>query len=389
MRILFLTFGLLAHNNKLMPWRTTQEVVNGMRKRGNVVDVISIVSIAELRKSAKEPSVNTIQRGRIADMRQELLKLLESNCYDFIYIPVSLSSNRLVTSLLKNIIGERIAYLPGSYFEFNQIFKIIGKMGFYEILPYIVQSLFPRQLFNLSLKQLSATVLIVNSEYSKQLLERYLKIPIISIPPGRDNKIKFSNTFDVATKKNSILIEPYFVFAGPPLPIRGIEVLLRAYLDIADLPKIPSLLCLFRSDSHLDIEAIKNDFETKWKHKKIIFCWESLDHKYLHLNIMNSKAVVMPFLIVPSEIPLAVYEAAAMGKTVITSGPHGTGDFVKKFGLTVSPGSIDELQKALMDCAQDDNKIISKQALNAYKDLDDWDSVSISWERILTKINKS
>jgi hypothetical protein len=383
MRILFLTFGLLAHNTKLMPWRTAREVVSGMRQRGCYVDLVSLVTCDEIGKSTTEPSVLTIRRRVVADMRQELLSSLQFNHFDLIYVPVSVSSNSLVKALLRDIKGERVAYLPGSYFELNQTLKVLGKMRFLNILPYLAQSLFPRYLFNFALKQLSARVLITNSDYSKRALENHIRLPIISIPPGRDKAVDFASTTNVVVENLPIVSQPYFVFAGPPLAIRGIEVLLQAYAGIADLPEMPPLLCLFRSDSHLDIEAIKRDYEKKWNHKKIIFRWQSLSQQDFHLSILNSLAVIMPFLIVPSEIPLAVYEAAAMGKTIITTGPHGTGDFVQKFGLTVSPGSVSNLQKAMVKCVQNINGDLSDQAFKAYSSLDDWDSVSKSWETVL------
>ena len=72
--------------------------------------------------------------------------------------------------------------------------------------------------------------------------------------------------------------------------------------------------------------------------ERIVCVWQSVGRADLDAFLEACYAVVLPFLLVPSEIPLAIIEAAGHRKPVITTGPGGTADFVREFGLAVPAG---------------------------------------------------
>ena len=379
-RILIATFGLAAHNTRLMPWRTVLEVATGLRARGHNVRVLSISDKTNPPPFVDGDSVVTLPRRRGQKMRRSLNAWLGSENFDVVFLPVSCSANSLMRKLLKGIGDVRIGYLPGSIFDFKQLTRAIGRMPFCAILPYLAQSMFPGLLLAHALEALQLQGLITNSNYSTRRLARLTDIPVFTIPPGRDTVDDLLAPADGSTVLQAQ--PPYLLFMGPPLPIRGVFVLLDAYLQIADHPDVPPLLCLFRADAHLDVSTLSTKIEKRWHHEKIRFVWKSLTPQDLQTHVQMAAAVIMPFLIVPSEIPLAIYEAAGMAKTVITTGPNGTAEFVSKFGLVVRPGDADALAETMLELVRriDPGQISDNaQARAAFAALDDWQGVADRW----------
>ena len=385
--ILIASFGLTERNKRLMPWRTVLEVAAGLRSRGHKVVVLSIADVgttldpaADMDRAAEHETI-TILREEIAVMRKTMHHLLNNANFDALFIPVSWSHNCMMRGLLRGFTGIRIAYLPGSVFELRHLLRAVGKLPLADLLPYVAQAVFPAMLVRRALDDLGVKAVIANSDYSRDKLARQITQPVLTIAPGRDPVLAFLRGEELYAHELHAK-PPFFLYMGPPLPIRGAFVLLDAYLKIADSPSVPPLLCLFRSDAHLDIEKIKVDVERRWMHDKLIFVWSSLEPMALQAHIDNAVAIVMPFLVVPSEIPLAVYEAAGMGKTVITTQPHGTGDFVDKFGETVSVGSSDSLADALRRTIEIGPSRVNLKALAAFQDLEDWQATALRWEAI-------
>lgn len=364
-----------------MPWRTVLEVAAGLRARGHEVVVLSIADIGRPMEHEVERGTITIRREDIRVMRKTLLRLLGETIFDAMFIPVSWSHNRMMRELMKGIGGVRIGYLPGSVFELRHLLRAIRKMPLNSLLPYIVQAVFPKSLVRRALDALGVQAVIANSDYSRNKLAHYITQPVVTIAPGRD-PLHASSRGEEQLAHELFAKPPFFLFMGPPLPIRGAFILLDAYLKIADRPSVPPLLCLFRSDAHLDIETIKADVERRWSHNKLAFVWSSLDPVALQTHIDNAVAIAMPFLVVPSEIPLAVYEAAGMGKTVITTKPHGTGDFVDKFGETVPVGDSDSLADALLRTIESGPSTLNSKAIAAYQSLEEWPTIARRWEAL-------
>ena len=383
-KILISTFGLTPHNHRLMPWRTVLEVAAGLRAKRHEVTVLSIVdrSCTEAIGGSRGGPL-AIRRRDVREMRSELNAMLGGDGFDVLFIPVSWSRNRLMRELLDGLKGLRIAYLPGSVFEFSQLLPIVTKMPLRKSFPYLAQALCPTVILRRSLAALGVRAVIANTDYSRRQMAKRIDLPIVTITPGCDPIFRTSDK-KIESEIKLRASPPYFLFAGPPLPIRGVFVLLDAFLKIADNPDTLPLLCLFRSDSHLDLPLLRTQIERRWSHKKIHFVWESLTLEEFHSHISNSAVVVMPFLVVPSEIPLTVYEAAGMGKTVITTGPHGTGEFVATFGEMVQVGSVGGLADALLRAARaaKGDNIINEEALAAYRRLDTWQAVSDRWEAL-------
>ena len=116
--------------------------------------------------------------------------------------------------------------------------------------------------------------------------------------------------------------------------------------------------------------------------EKRLFCiWQSVPETDLDAFLGHCYAVLKPFLLVPSEIPLAVIEAAGYGKPVVSTGPDGTGLFAKQFGLMVPPSDASTLAEAMLRLLKDKNLYSEKcsAASRVYKNHPTWGEVAEKW----------
>jgi glycosyltransferase involved in cell wall biosynthesis len=204
------------------------------------------------------------------------------------------------------------------------------------------------------------------------------------IPPGRPRDQAGPNEdhpiiFPIVQSK--LAGRPFYLFLGPPTAIRGIGPLLRAFGILAQARSDVCLLCLFRSDPGSDVAGIRRRIESSPHAERILCVWGSVGKGDLDAFLDACHAVVLPFLLVPSEIPLAVIEAAGHGKPVLTTGPGGTADFVRDFGLAVPAGHSSALAEAMRRLLDDQQLHAEKSAAaqRLYAAHPTWEQVAQSW----------
>ena len=368
---------LNADNARLMPWRVPLEVA----KHWPGDDVPEIWSggdreVVEDRVTVSGVPVRLVPR--IRGNLKGLSRLLRGQRAAILYFPVAFFCNYSNAAKVEMETGCRIVwYLPGGWFSLRQCFAALRYMPFRRVLPYFVQALFPKRRFFRSLRADRLRPLVNFSAYSSSRAARfYPERALFTALPGMDKpmRVTASDTSDGS----------YLLFFGPPSAIRGVEVLLRAFEQAANkLPeKIRLHLCI-RADGNTDAEPLRKRIAVSPVTRRIDCRWDSLAKEEVEGELKGCLAVVKPFLIVPSEIPLAVIESAACGKPVLCSGPDGTGDFASRFGLVSRHGNWRELAKNIERIATDAElrKRLIKQAIETAESAGDWCACAAVWKK--------
>jgi glycosyltransferase involved in cell wall biosynthesis len=117
---------------------------------------------------------------------------------------------------------------------------------------------------------------------------------------------------------------------------------------------------------------------------EIIGGW--MDRKRYRDELRAADVVVLPFVLVPSELPVSVIECIACGTPVIATDIDGLPDAVGTAGVIVRSGSAAALAVAMRDLALDPVRIeqLHMRCIEARKDMLDWPGVGREWLRVLS-----
>jgi len=385
MKVLVVTHDLNSRNAHLMPWRTVCEVVEGGRKQGYN---LMLVSLGRQRQRLVGPGipVGTVSVSKAGgDLENQLGDLIASQQDDVVLLwPVVWREPYWRTRIAGRLGVTLIGYFPGGVYHLRDALYAVHRIGLRKASPYLAEAAWPkaRQIRHLYASGFSGMIAMTHFTADAAVSAGWPKERIRVIPPGRDgDELSRSNVAlpeDFIEWRNG---RPFYMFAGPPSGIRGIYELLKAFDRLANDHKDVCLVCLFRSDGSLDADRIAGVIR-RMAHSKRVFCvWESLDKEQLELFMAECHATVLPFVAVPSEIPLAMIEAMRFGKPVITTMTGGSGGFVESSGEAVPLGDIKGLTLAMSRLLSDTDYYQKKctKTLEVYANHPTWQVMAARW----------
>jgi glycosyltransferase involved in cell wall biosynthesis len=390
MNIALYIADLTIENQCLMPWRTVLEVLSELKIAGHNTLLLSgrfgIDGISEV-KMFGDVEVFETPRPFEPGCRQVIAAFLNQRQIKILYFPIAFVRDYRPLMQIDNIANCQIAwYIPGGWYKAKQILKSIRYIGLKSALPYLVQAFMPKRFFIKRLIGPGARAVLAMSEYTAEQLCKYGYPPelVFAAPPGKAPvKVRTENSNVYPSVAAQLTGHRYFLFFGPPNPIRGVIQIIAAFSALAKQRPDVKLVCLFRADANVDSWEMRKLVKETGFADQIICFWESINGADLDLFLQNCFAVLKPFLIVPSEIPLAVLETAGYGKPVIGTGPDGTGAFIDKFGLTVPHANAQALTDAMTKLL-DSPELYERKcrcAMEVYEKHPDWCSVAKIWKR--------
>ena len=371
-----------------MPWRTVLEIAANFNRLGQNAIILSGSQKGDEPdwtndgvhiKTVQKP-LNKIGLGKLAVFcRDEGIQAL--------YWPLDWRKPRTDVLQLEHTNIRIIWYVPGAYYRLLPVLKAAPYVGLKAIFPYLAQAMVPKRCYVRRLIKNGVCPLITMSDYTRTMTIRagYPEKAVFAIPPGKAHMVGSKDKSSVFEEmKEKINGRPYFLFFGPPQAIRGVEQILKAFKQIASKNTDVCFVCLFREDKGLDVEKLRGRMQAMKLGNRLICVWESVSKADLDLFLRNCYAVLKPFLLVPSEIPLAVIEAAGYGKPVIGTGPDGTGNFTARFGLMVPPANFRALAGAMSKLINDSGLYEKKcgDAARVYATHPTWEKVAKQWLRI-------
>jgi glycosyltransferase involved in cell wall biosynthesis len=115
----------------------------------------------------------------------------------------------------------------------------------------------------------------------------------------------------------------------------------------------------------------------------VIGGWQTAEQ--LKAEIQSALAVVLPFVLVPSEVPVSVLEVIARGTPAIVTDIDGLPESVGDAGVVVPPGDGDRLAAAMLELASQPEKValLRQACLRRRETFHDWDAVAERWAAVL------
>ena len=175
---------------------------------------------------------------------------------------------------------------------------------------------------------------------------------------------------------------------GPPKAIRGIYVLLKAFeLATNQIEKV-KLVCLIRRGTADELATLDHTTNRLRQKGSVVIIKDNLNKADIEAFIEGCYAVVLPFLLIPSEIPLTVLEVLGLGKPILISETGGTSEYVGEAGITFPAYDTEALKNALIKVCSDEQlySIVCKAAQDIAKRQPSWQEVTEEFLKFVVPI---
>lgn len=324
MKILLYTIEMVKGVERLMPWRTLVEVA----KYSPHTTAICSAQTPEVERKYDGVMIYSIDYGTEA-----LRKFVEEGGWDVVYYPITYRQGLTDMSALAGIKARRIAYVPGGLCPLSGSIKLIQMGEAKRALPYLLDTLTPHSWVAKKLQKVGFEGIVCQAPLTGRDAEKSGWNKVVIALPGKDEKPVVDSS---KLKQMGLEGQKYILFSGAPAPTRGAALAMNAFDSIADKLPDTKMVMLMRRDVSSDFSDFDKAVSDIVHKDRFVISYDRLIREQLFCFFKEAYAVMLPFLIVPSEIPLTYFEVMQLGTPVITFENGGTTDYLRK-GLKIAP----------------------------------------------------
>lgn len=378
MKILFYTIDMVEGVERLMPWRTISEAAMGVAKaEGYTVAICSAQAGTHQVRTYMDSTIYEIDYGTDA-----LRNFVEEGKWEVVFYPISWRMGLKNLKDLASIPAKKIAYVPGGLYSLSGCIALWKIGGLKRAFPYLLEELTPHSLLTRKLKAAGFKGFIGQSPLTTQdaIDSGWSVQEALTALPGLDAFASLEDNYEVF-EKLGLRGQKYLLFSGAPAQIRGSQYALQAFDRIADqLPDV-KLVMLMRKDVSSDFSEFEQ-MAAKIRHKdQIIISYERMSPAGLKTFFSEAYAVLLPFLLVPSEIPLTYFEVMACGTPVISFDNEGTTDYLKPALKIAKRRSVGGLAEAMLSLCrnQHERDELARKSKELLKNHPTWEESAKVW----------
>lgn len=364
-----------AKNFKLQPWLTIYQVAKRLFASGHEVHIVTDRGMKTELNGVAIHIVNSL-RGTNSKQIKDLLHSIHPDTMVADVNPFSLVTANWYQTLSQFRI---LAYLSYPFYRPRQIFKAFPHLMLRERWEFGRHMLVPRKLWASRLISLFDAV-ICQSEITGQsiIYQTRSRIPVHIVPPGIDKKLWKS-----ADKANNNTSKKFFLFVGTANRIRGFFLLLDAFAQLSDHGI--RLKVLARGADENKVKEIEAEVVRRNLQERVLIKGGFLEIEELKREMQASSAVLLPFVLVPSELPVSIMESIACGTPVVVSDIDGLASAVGDAGIVVPHGEPYSLSLAIQKLHRHKDLIANLKAAcsRQTEKMLSWDAVSNIWLKIM------
>lgn len=378
MTILFYTTGLIPGRERLMPWRTVIEVAKEMQRRGHEVFIINGVATSEDTISYKYEDICIQDIRKDTDELSHIAVTLQA---DALFVECKWRDGIKGFKPLRNLSCRKFAYFTGGVYNLLSVrlLTILGGLSLSR--PYWMEYVIPKKLICDRLKQADFDGAIGLTPYTKDKLEAHGFSRTVCILPGKDDFEKMPSDNSIVVKYN-LKGKRFLCFTGAPSPTRGAQLLLQAI----DKSKIEDLKVVFlmRSDVGSDFTSFNKTYNKLIHKERVVLIRERMTCVQLKAFFEQAWYVALPFIVIPSEIPLTFFEVMSCGTPILTFENGGTSRYLEE-GLLIAKKNLSGLVEGLREAWSDDNLHNYKlsMAKRLMKKHPTWEDVADKWLELI------
>lgn len=379
MKIAFTTVDLYPGREWLMPWRTVIEVCMRMRVRGIDAQVINVPVAAPADNYTFDyPDGESIDIKSAPRDFSIFGRMMESDGYDMVIYPTpwreALKGNFKAMAGMK---CRKIAYIPGGVYSVCDCLTLARWSGISIAKPYLIDALTPDRRVAKILNNCGFETVVGLTPYTAEVLQKAGCKNAVGIVTAKDSFCEI-----LAQEIKVDLPEKFLLFSGAPAPTRGAKQILQALDKVKHTDM--RVVMLMRTDVGSDYEALENAYRKMVHKERVVMLKQKVTREQLRWIFEKAWYAMLPFVVVPSEVPVTYLEVMSCGTPVITFDNGGTTRLLKD-GLLIANKSVDGLAKT-MDKAWENVELHDRLAANALhmmKVYPTWDEVADQWIKLI------
>jgi glycosyltransferase involved in cell wall biosynthesis len=375
--------GMTNENITLQPWRYLAEIFRQLDEIGHPVTLITdstdnlknmgSITIKQL-PSVSNPywRENSALVKTLQEVKPEVL-IVNFGFFSFFHQRLSIWSGYRTIGIITS------PYYTFDDFKKAGLINALMNIRFYSV--HLFTALLPKIWLRNKMSSAKFKQLVMQTQTLKDALlsNKFWNNTIQVIPPGIDEiwqKNHINSNEEIRTTLGFNSEDWVVVFFGSAAPLRGLPDLLKAAEIARKQIKSFKLLILCRPDGHSNPEKLITG-----DNGYISLLREQLAPEALSNYVAASDAAALPFRMVPSDAPLSLLEAQALGKPIITTRTACLPELVKTGQYYLAnPADPADLANALIRAWQE-RKIIPK---NSYSRL--WKEVGADWCRLVQNL---
>lgn len=379
MKLAFTTVDLYPGREWLMPWRTVIEVCMRMRARGIDAQVINVPVAAPADDyTFYYPDGESIDIKSAPRDFSAFGRMMESEGYDMVIYPTPW--REALKGGFKAMAGmkcKKIAYIPGGVYSVSDCITLARWSGISVAKPYLIDALTPDRKLAGMLNDCGFESVVGLTPYTAEVLQKAGCKNAVGIVTAKDCFCEIQ-----AQEIKVDLPEKFLLFSGAPAPTRGAKQILQALDKVKHTDM--RVVMLMRTDVGSDYEALENAYRKMVHKERVVMLRQRVTREQLRWIFEKAWYAMLPFVVVPSEVPVTYLEVMSCGTPVITFDNGGTTRLLKD-GLLIANKSVEGLAKT-MDKAWENVELHDRLAANALhmmKVYPTWDEVADQWIKLI------
>ncbi|MEM3386086.1 MAG: glycosyltransferase [Nitrososphaerales archaeon] len=352
MKICIICFDFKKENINKQPWRFIYELGKGIAQRG--LELI-ILSNSKFETNTFEGlTVYSVKRlSSWFGWSKEALEKLKTIKPDVAIVVLGVAS--LLKPKLK--LGlPAICVLTSPIYDLKDVFKpgLIEMIRHFRYLfIHFIGAIIPPSLIRRRLN--SFDHIVVLSEANKRKLVDYgvHSARIKVIPQGiseSDLQLPEDNEVNKIRKDISPEDASVILYFGPPLTLRGTDILIKAFVDVSKnfFSKLILLARVEDKASAKEIAYLKNIISKTEANDRVRIITHFLASNEIRKYVRAADVVCLPFKLVISDVPITILEAMLLGKPIISTDLNGIPELLDARGLIVKSNDYIALRNSLI-----------------------------------------
>jgi len=382
--VLIVAHGFRKENVPLQPWRYLYELAARL-----AVDAKVTVLTGGAQGLGKETiggievvSTTNLRVFRQRALNEEIARIAPTEVLWSI-TPMSV----LLYAAIKRVAACKVGVITAPLYRFREVvFAIRQGVPFVEYRSLFFQSLIPKSLFRAFIPAVGIDRVIVQSRANRDALgvtsSKKYSLHVVRVGLDAESKLAPNSGRLVPSGETFTLL-----YMGSLKPIRGFNLILDAIRRIQASGVPVRLKVLARGATKDECEELVMS-KLSLSENVQIECYPGwLDKAELQSQLQNTDLVLLPFILVPSDVPITILESMALGKVVVSTRVDGIPELLHERGVVLERSTPDVLASEILRLREDPELLarLGAQAGDFIETYPGWDEVGIEAKQIICR----